>query len=827
MKELYKIAYRYLQAYKKRTLLTIVCISLAVTLLSALVLFQNANADYSKRSEEYSNGDYQIRMHITDESLLNKLINEQDIDEKVAVYDYAVSKDQAGSYILLKNVTQTTNMQGFYIKEGNFPKNENDVLISEQYAKAHKLRIGDSFSLSYGKREENGKPIALNTANLIPKEQYVKEGDLTNLKVTGLYMPQIESSASALTDEMIVFKNKKSTNGTMYVKLKDYIVPQWANIKAKFDYSMIVNSYGESILLHTTKQSPLVVGFYVVIAVILVLLVALLSNVFKISLAEKRKYLGMLKSIGATNKQLTIISLFEAGIYALISLPIGILLSYGMCTLILEKLLNHYQNASYPFSYHIMMNIMQGLGIVLLIILVLCFACLLAVRKYFHISPIALIRNTMNEKRQKVKVYKRSEKLFGIESVLGKRYQYQNKIGRKSVRIGVTLSFVLLFTGTAFLHLLQQAAQPTGQGVSVLFKGVSTKEQLEEYKRIAEECVTASTSKDYQITSDLILNNVTYPSNIIQSEAKILMKDNDNYLANFIGIQTQNNIFQKENEIVFKNEGYIKQANQKTRGFRYFNIIDPNNFHISYEEKAINKKADADLKFTIRTNEIYPFMKEDITESEEKFSFCPNLYVSLDTIGYIIDTFNKSQIKDFSVLNMSFFKGNDVNKIQNKLNEVKDKYPDWIKSVQRTDEGLNNIDLSIYIILIGIMVMVMMVSVMNLLCIIINHTLHEKREHAIIMSLGLEKKQLMKMVFFETSPILMTSYILAIPITLSLQVLGYIYLLNGSAKVEFNIEWGILIFGFVFVVVLIFFIMKIVVYIMKKSNIIESIKMED
>lgn len=822
MKELYKIAYRYLQAYKKRSLLTIVCISLAVTLLSALVLFQNANADYSKRSEEYSDGDYQISMHITDESALNKLIDEKDIDEKVAVYDYAVSKDKAGSYILLKNVTQTTKMQGFHIRKGSFPKKENDVLISEQYAKAHKLRIGDSFSLSYGKREENGKPIALNTGNLMPNEEYVKEGDLTNLKVTGFY--ETQSVGSAFTDEMLILKNKKSTNGTMYVKLKDSIVPRWANIKSKFNYSMIVNPYGESVLLHTTQQSPLVVGFYVIIAVIIILLIALISNVFKISLEEKRKYLGMLKSIGATNKQISIISLFEAVIYALISLPVGILLSYGMCTLILEKLLNHYRNELFPFSYRIMMDVMQGLSIVLLVVLLLFFACLLAVRKYFHISPIVLIRNTMNEKRHKVKAYKRSDKLFGIESVLGKRYQHKNKIGRKSVLIGVTLSFVLLFTGTAFLHLLQQAAQPVGQGVSVQFKGVSTKKQFEEYKRIVEACVTASTSKNYKITSYLTLDNVTYPSDMIQSEAKILMKNNEYYGANFIGIQTQNDIFQKENEIVFKNEGIIKQANQESRGFRYFNIINPDNFLIYYMDEVTNKKTD--LKFTLRTNELYPFMEEDIMD-EEHFSFSPNFYVSFDTIGYIIDTFNKSQIKDFSVLNTSFFKGNDLNNIQDKLNDIKEKYPDWIKSVERVDGGTNNVDLSIYTILIGIMAMVMIISVMNLLCIIINHTLHGKREHAIVMSLGLEKKQLMKMVFFETSPILMKSYILAIPLALGLQIIGYMYLLNGGANIEFNIEWSVLLFGLIFVVILILIIMEIVLYIMKKSNIIESIKMED
>src|SRR5699024_10244796 len=75
-------------------------------------------------------------------------------------------------------------------------------------------------------------------------------------------------------------------------------------------------------------------GIYGIFATILVVVsvfcVLIVRNSFTISLTERKKQFGALRSIGASKKQIFKMVMIEAGMLSIIAIPLGILLSLAL-----------------------------------------------------------------------------------------------------------------------------------------------------------------------------------------------------------------------------------------------------------------------------------------------------------------------------------------------------------------------------------------------------------------------------------------------------------------------------------------------------------------
>lgn len=77
------------------------------------------------------------------------------------------------------------------------------------------------------------------------------------------------------------------------------------------------------------SNRPIVVVAVIVIAIIVTATIIVIYNSFQINVAERMKQFGLLRSIGATKKQIKRIVFREATILLMISIPIGLLISIG------------------------------------------------------------------------------------------------------------------------------------------------------------------------------------------------------------------------------------------------------------------------------------------------------------------------------------------------------------------------------------------------------------------------------------------------------------------------------------------------------------------
>ena len=301
MNILKKLTIKDLKLNKKRTLGTILGILLSSALITVVVgmLFTMQNTLFKGTVKE--TGYYHIQLSDISKEEVNKIRNNQDYSHFEEINDLGstIIKDKHNNDITLKVYSMNKNSFDYlnFNLEGDFPKNENEIIIGSTVAKANDLKIGDTIKLDIGK--------------LNIKEELSLENPKTyNFKITGTIQTY---------ERLTITTNMDSENKDLYLTLKNpknyrkdfkellevdpYNKEESEN--SKYDYAINsdllhweVFSFNDDVL----KQLIRAVG--IVLFIIIITSVFSIRNSFSISMTEKIKTYGMLPSVGATKKQI-------------------------------------------------------------------------------------------------------------------------------------------------------------------------------------------------------------------------------------------------------------------------------------------------------------------------------------------------------------------------------------------------------------------------------------------------------------------------------------------------------------------------------------------
>ena len=171
-------------------------------------------------------------------------------------------------------------------------------------------------------------------------------------------------------------------------------------------------------------------GVVVLIVSIIIIIssVFCIKNSFDISIVEKTKQYGMVRSIGATKKQIKHNVLYEAFILGIIGIPLGVLL--GLFAALLLCLICTYLLKDFSlegFKIPFIINTIALVFSILLGILTIYLSAIKSAIKASNISPIDSIRNSANIKIKKQYNSKLIDKLFGIGGVISYKNIKRNK----------------------------------------------------------------------------------------------------------------------------------------------------------------------------------------------------------------------------------------------------------------------------------------------------------------------------------------------------------------------------------------------------------------
>lgn len=304
MKSYLGIIPKYYIAYKKRTIFTVIVIILSIMLLTAFSLMSDGISA--------GNYDYVVDKYFTYHALVTNVTKEQ---VETISKDSRVEKigiiDNIGDYSLLDSKAtvklqsgnqEVADMLGIRLVEGTMPLDENDILLDDSIYdnEGNQLKIGDSVTLSNGNIQK----------------QYI---------VCGVYKNR------EILEHAALISNENTNKGDCIIKLHNKVKARKAipdvleQIKLSSDNQVFYNQ----IYLKALGQDEdwgMVAVKAIFSGIIILATLASVYNIFYISVVERVRHYGILRSVGAAPKHIRRLVILEGIILSLMALPFGLVL---------------------------------------------------------------------------------------------------------------------------------------------------------------------------------------------------------------------------------------------------------------------------------------------------------------------------------------------------------------------------------------------------------------------------------------------------------------------------------------------------------------------
>ena len=911
MKLLNKLTIRDLKLNKKRTIVTIVGIILSVALITAV-----ANMFFSVKSslinyEKLINGNFHYKFNdVPIEDLKyfkeNREVSNIYITQNIGYANLKESKNIFKPYIFVLGLTnESLNELGIKLVDGRLPENDKEILIpthlkSNGYVE---YSIGDKLSLDIGYRTYDQTKEILNQEisyyegqeKLIytDKKEYTIVGiiDRPNYNIEMYSAPGYTFitliDENNLNNKVDVFTRytKKGLNNVdevtatllgvskddyIYVKtcfeartLEEYEKCTEASDKLykkmKYGYSSnetLINLEKE-IIGNSTIEG---LGIIALVACVIIIVTSIfcIKNSFSISITEKTKQYGMLKSIGATKKQIKKNVYYEALILSLIGIPLGIgcgllasLILLGICNLLI--------NNFYYMELVFVISLPAILISIVISIITIFLSSISSARKSCKISPIEAIRNTndIKLKAKKLKCPKYINKILGIGGEISYKNIKRNKSKYRTTIIAITICVTGFIALSYFVNLVSRIIKMELQSdYNIVFSfDIESKKDVE----IGDE-----EEKNKEILQmDTVLEYIEKRSYLIHLKQP---KFSDEYIKrntsfdNFLGserCQDSDLIFQTVNIEAIGEKAYQKYL--KKLGLKYEDAKDKAillDLESSYVTENNNVKKTVYHSFDYhKGNVISVYDNHDICsiKSEDEITDYDNIeiidipdivpfsYSQIRSSGPIIivsdELFDKivSQEKYYEYnnsINVLYINSSNPKKLENDIkNLLSENYRYEIINLNDRVEKYRAIILLLSIFLYGFLTVIALIGITNIFNTITTNMELRKREFAMLRSVGMTDNEFNRMIKLESILYCLKSIIIGVPLgCFASYIMFYLFTYDNlyyKYSISFELPYIAIILTIIIVVLLIISIMKYSLNKIKKQNIIETIRNEN
>ena len=595
--------------------------------------------------------------------------------------------------------------------------------------------------------------------------------------------------------------------------------------KTKYNYN--INSY-----LIDLETNPLnnntVGGLGTVVAVVCGIIVFTsifcIKNSFDISIAEKTKQYGMLKSIGATKKQIRKNVFFEATILGLIGIPLGLLLGI-LASSILIIISNYFIGDMFARGLKLVLSfswiafvVAIGLGIVTIYL-----SALRSARKASKISPIESIRNSseIKIKSKKLKSPKAIKKIFGVGGEISYKNLKRNKKKYRTTVISITVSVFVFIALSYFMSLAFDAVENELNLQDYnLSLSINMKNDEEMYQKVLET-TKLENIKNYTVSKydSCYITNPRYNSEYIEF-MNVTSDEESDIIDGYINVRTINNEQYKE---------YIKELGKDYEEMK--------NKAILIDNRAIGKYDSEKGKYVEKNLKVFDYKENDTIncKTRDKKNFEIKIGLSTDILPFgfnqesnyfmiISDEVFEKYFKPDNI--MIYYDSTNPDKLQDDIDELLNNYNYNINNVEENVRVMEKLYTLVGIFLYGFIIVITAIGVTNIFNAITANMELRKPEFAMLKSVGMTTKEFNRMIRLETVFMGIKSLLFSIPIGIGLSYLIY-YALDEDKVLRFTIPINAIIIAIVAVFLLITCIMKYSMSKINKQNTIETIRNEN
>ena len=433
----FKLALKYLKKNKKRSIGAIVAITIATMLLISVVSVFNVYQNYMIEVER-SKENWEARFNNISYEKLYGFEENSDIKDILIVQNLGTillenEKSNVTQYVDLKAYEQNAFKNlGVKLIEGRLPSKDGEIVVSKNF-------IGDVENIKLNNKSYKIVGIIEPT-----KYENISFDDITISAITYLDKDNLKKDSSI--DVCVNFYNNKNVyevSKEIATVLKLYPGDEVASENIEFNTELLhyysiwdINSEEDKIII--TIVSSLVV-------LIVSISIALVFSIFNISMRERKKEFAILNSIGATRKQILKVILCEAGIILVISLLIAIVLTILLILLTsnyFDKLLSK-MDIYLADAY----NNISATWLIVPVILIAVATFIGTIIPAIKIKNISVIEAIKGKSTTEKKINISSKSGESIEKILTRRNKKLNPYRHRIIIFSFTISiFLLLLT---------------------------------------------------------------------------------------------------------------------------------------------------------------------------------------------------------------------------------------------------------------------------------------------------------------------------------------------------------------------------------------------
>ena len=856
MKLLNRLTLKHLFMNKKRTIVTIIGITLSTALMVGIGLLVSTFLHAMIDDVVKSSGSYHAYYDGITKEEVEQVGRHIDVS---ASYSYGVigfanisSTNTYKPYLYVVSADDTYFAHEDLL-EGRYPTNDNEIVIPNHLLTNGEveLSIGDEITLQIGPRVSGGEEIYSNDISLIEVYDENDEGivDETIVPYTTKTYQIVgvidRSNAEDYSAPGYMVFTTKSEDIKTYRSFVEY-----KNIKKTYEITEdICESLNDNVscnvhdnLLYyygVSRYSNINRTITSLLAIVLTLLsvgsIIVIYNSFAISTMERKKSFGLYSSLGATPRQIKYTVFFEAFLVGFIGIFLGVLGAF-VGIYILVQVLNYLIADSWGMTLIFTANPYYIFIPILFMILVVYFSAFFPARRSSKVTAIEMIRENDEIKipRKKVKTPKWIRKIFGMEGEIALKNMKRNKRKYRITLLSLFISIVLFISFSTYLKY----------GLSVV--------ELNELPNYDILVASEDTDVLEEIKmNDLVDNSHSFYSNTLFYEIldeSMYQKEYFDFMKNYYwedyhkvpvaAIILEDDDYQKLTDIYHVSSNTILFLNELS----YTDYYDGN--RLAYHTPIFTQNM-SKFTFCNGDGDICKEMPIYLVNEEEKSTLF-NEYMHDNTIQTVF-------LSNSIALESGLFVDTEIDETGNSIttnytdrhqyltiqsNEYESLYQELDKNYGATSnvsissptidyQNEKNSLLAMKILMYGFITLVTLIGVTSVFNTIYTSIHLRRKEFAMLRSVGLSPKGFQKMIFFESLFFGLKSLLYALPVSFI-----FIFLISRSMGYSFQfggilIPWGAIFIAIVGVFLLILITMMYSTRKIKKENILTSLQDEN
>lgn len=476
-----------LKKNKVRTAVTIIGILLSTAMFTAVTSIIISLQQYMVNVEIAASGTWQGRFSNLTEEQAQKLLEKKEITESALIRNVGYAElenciNEDKPYLCIESVTSDFIPQSsLTLVEGRMPENEGELVLSAHLSENGDVnyKVGDTLQLEVGNRTR-GEGSALGQGySLEQHTPYEKDKEKLSDTTTRTYQVVGICERSDFENYSAPGYTAFTTNEKQLAYSYDVLFQVQHPVKIEKFINNFLKKYGmeagneiyeiHSGLLRAMGQSPnsnymsmLWRMGSILIVIIVAASISLIYNAFSISISERTKQFGLLKSIGATKKQIRKSVLFEAFSLCLIGIPLGIgsgLLGIGITLHFVGKLLVNLVAEGESAQLELVISWQAIIPAAIIALITIIISAMLPARRAVKMPAIYALResNEIKLRKRNVRSSKLVYKLFGFEGMLANKNLKRNRRKHRLTVASLALSVILFVSTNAFTNYMSDS----------------------------------------------------------------------------------------------------------------------------------------------------------------------------------------------------------------------------------------------------------------------------------------------------------------------------------------------------------------------------------